>query len=101
MGIFGILLMVVGGIVGCVGGIWLLVVAFQQHILWGLGSLFVPFVSLIFAKKDKERDVTELIAFVTPQVLRSVADDAEVTRRAEEGIRERHEGSIMPEQRGK
>ena len=31
-----------------VGGIWILVNAFKTSILWGLGSLFVPFVSLIF-----------------------------------------------------
>jgi hypothetical protein len=37
-----------GALVAFVAGIWLLVLAFRAHILWGLGSLFVPFVSLIF-----------------------------------------------------
>mgnify|MGYP001821413435 FL=1 len=34
---------------GLLGGIWLLIVAFKESIWWGLGSLFIPFVSLIFA----------------------------------------------------
>lgn len=41
-------LMIVGGIASIVGGIWFLVVAFQESVLWGLGCLFVPFVSLVF-----------------------------------------------------
>jgi len=48
MGTIGMLLMVVGYIISLVGGIWLLVKAFQESVLWGLGCLFVPFVSLIF-----------------------------------------------------
>jgi hypothetical protein len=38
-----------GLVVALVGAIWLIVLAFQKSVLWGLGSLFVPFVSLIFA----------------------------------------------------
>ena len=30
------------------GGIWFLIVTFQESVGWGLGCLFVPFVSLIF-----------------------------------------------------
>ena len=44
----GIVLFVLGLLVGGVGGIWLLVVAFRQSILWGLGCLVVPFVELVF-----------------------------------------------------
>ena len=33
---------------GLLGGIWLLIVAFKVRIWWGLGSLFIPLVSLIF-----------------------------------------------------
>lgn len=39
---------VVGMILGFVGGIWIVVLAFKESVLWGLGSLFVPFVALIF-----------------------------------------------------
>ena len=45
---FGIILIIVGSIIALFYGIILLIRAFQTHILWGLGSLFVPFVSLIF-----------------------------------------------------
>ena len=44
----GIALCVLGGLVTFVGAIMLLVAAFSESILWGLGSLFVPFVGLIF-----------------------------------------------------
>jgi len=39
---------VIGGLVATVAGIWLLVEAFKVSVLWGLGSIFIPFVSLIF-----------------------------------------------------
>lgn len=48
MEMVGLALMVVGGIVALVGGIWFLVVACSESILWGLGCFFVPFVSLVF-----------------------------------------------------
>jgi hypothetical protein len=41
-------LLAVGGIVVLVAGVMLLVKAFQTSVLWGLGYMFVPFVSLIF-----------------------------------------------------
>lgn len=49
MGILGLLLVLIGGAVGITGGLWLLVLAFQESILWGLGTIFVPFVGLVFA----------------------------------------------------
>ena len=42
------ILVVSGLIVGLIGGIWFLVVAFQESVLWGLGCLFVPLVCLVF-----------------------------------------------------
>ena len=48
MGIIGGLIMLVA-VIGCfVFGIQLLILAFRKSVLWGLGSLFVPFVSLVF-----------------------------------------------------
>ncbi|HTU68378.1 MAG TPA: hypothetical protein VMF52_20715 [Steroidobacteraceae bacterium] len=41
-------LLILGGILAVVGGIWLLVVTFQTSVLWGIGSLLIPLVSLIF-----------------------------------------------------
>jgi hypothetical protein len=45
----GWVLLILGGIVGFAGGLWLLIVAFQESIGWGLASLLIPFVALIFA----------------------------------------------------
>lgn len=44
----GLLLMGVGGILALVTGIWLLILAFREHVLWGLAYLFVPFAALVF-----------------------------------------------------
>lgn len=41
-------LMILGGIVMLVGGIMFLIAAFSESVLWGLGCLFIPFVSLFF-----------------------------------------------------
>lgn len=48
MEILGLVLMGVGGLIAIVGSIWFLIEAFKSGILWGLGCLFVPFVSLIW-----------------------------------------------------
>ena len=48
MAILGTVLMVVGGIAMRVFWIQILIVAFKTHIGWGLGSLFIPFVGLVF-----------------------------------------------------
>ncbi|MFO0799566.1 MAG: hypothetical protein U0804_19015 [Gemmataceae bacterium] len=37
------------GLIACIAGsIWMLVLAFQESVLWGLGCLFIPFVGLVF-----------------------------------------------------
>jgi hypothetical protein len=36
------------GIVGLVSFIWVVVIAFKEHILWGFGCLFVPLVIIVF-----------------------------------------------------
>jgi hypothetical protein len=41
-------LFVLGALAIVIGGIIFLVEAFKEHILWGLGSIFLPFVGLIF-----------------------------------------------------
>ena len=43
-----IALMGIGFIIAVVYGIILLIKAFKVNIWWGLGSLFVPFVGLVF-----------------------------------------------------
>ena len=41
-------LLVVGVILCVIGGIGMLIVAFRESVLWGLGCFFIPLVSLIF-----------------------------------------------------
>ncbi len=48
MEILGIILLLIGVVIGLVFGIQLLILAFRTSILWGLGYIFIPFVSLIF-----------------------------------------------------
>ena len=48
MEILGFALIIIGVIIGFVFGIQLLILAFRTSVLWGLGYIFVPFVSLIF-----------------------------------------------------
>ncbi len=48
MAILGLLVLIAGLIISLIGGIWFLVVAFRESILWGLGCIFIPFVSLFF-----------------------------------------------------
>jgi hypothetical protein len=59
------ILNVVGAVVALAGGIWLLVVAFQESILWGIGCLLVPCIGLIFAimhwEKAKKPFLIELV----------------------------------------
>lgn len=38
----------IGLIIALIYGIQLLILAFKESVLWGLGYLFVPFVALIF-----------------------------------------------------
>jgi len=44
----GLVLLIVGGLAMLVTGFMLLAKAFQTSVWWGLGYIFVPFVSLIF-----------------------------------------------------
>ena len=48
MEVIGLCLFAVGLIVAIIGGIWFLIVAFQESVLWGLGCLLFSPVSLIF-----------------------------------------------------
>jgi len=41
-------LIILGSLIAFVGGLWLLVVIFQESILWGIRSILLPLVPLIF-----------------------------------------------------
>jgi hypothetical protein len=48
MSIVGFVLLAIGGIAAFITGIMILIEAFKESLLWGLGSLLVPFVILVF-----------------------------------------------------
>lgn len=58
MEILGMLLMGLGGITALVGSVWLLIEEFKTSIVWGLGCIFVPFVSLIWLVMHFDRGAT-------------------------------------------
>ena len=41
-------LIIVGFIISLVFGLQLLIMAFKESVLWGLGYIFIPFVALVF-----------------------------------------------------
>lgn len=47
--IAGEILFWIGMLMGLGGGLWLIGIAFQESTLWGLGCLFLPVVSPVFA----------------------------------------------------
>ena len=68
MDVIGTIIIIIGAIVMIVGGIMLLIVAFKESIWWGLGSIFIPFVALIFVimhwQKSKKAFFIWLAGFV-------------------------------------
>ncbi len=48
MDVLGIGLACIGALVAIGGSIWLVITTFKQGLSWGLGTLFIPFVSLAF-----------------------------------------------------
>lgn len=44
----GLVLVIIGLLIAVVGGIWFLVVAFQESVLWGLGCLLFGPIGLVF-----------------------------------------------------
>ena len=65
----GTLLVILGGIAMFVGGIWLLVEAFKESVLWGLGSIFIPFVSLVFVIMHWDVSKTPFLIWIGGLVL--------------------------------
>ncbi len=65
-------LVMIGFGISAVAGIWFLVVAFKESVLWGLGCLLVPFVSLIFLIihwQDAKRPFLWSLLAVVPLVI--------------------------------
>jgi hypothetical protein len=68
-GVFMVALFYLGALLCVVGGLWLLVVAFTESILWGLASLFIPFVILIFALTHWERSQKPFLIYLAGAIL--------------------------------
>mgnify|MGYP000660247003 CR=1 FL=1 len=62
----GSILIFIGAIIGLIFGIQILILAFKESLGWGLGSLIIPFVMLIFVimhwEKAKSPFLKSLIA---------------------------------------
>lgn len=58
-----------GIVLSLVGGLWIVVNAFRTSVLWGLGSLLIPFVSLIFALMNFAENKVPLLLCVIGLVL--------------------------------
>jgi hypothetical protein len=81
-----LLVLVVGMVLAFAGGLWLLIVAFRQSILWGLAYMFVPFAALVFiivhwqeAKKPFLVLLLGLALMVGPVIKMGPPGDAETT----------------------
>lgn len=48
MELIGLILIGLGFMVVLISGIWFLVVAFRESVLWGLACLFIPIAQLFF-----------------------------------------------------
>lgn len=55
MDAIGIGLLILGLLANSVCGIWIIIIAFQRHIGWGLAVLFVPIASLVYVCMDWNR----------------------------------------------
>lgn len=59
-----------GVVLSLVGGIWLVVKAFQNSILWGIGCLLIPLVGLFFALRHWEEAKTPFLIALTGVIIR-------------------------------
>jgi type II secretory pathway component GspD/PulD (secretin) len=61
---------------------------------------YIPVLDWVFAKKDKQRVVTEIIAFITPVVLRGPAEANDMTQKTEGDLKRRQEWPVLPPEKG-
>lgn len=54
----------IGLILCIVGGLWIVVNAFKKSIWWGLGSLIIPLVALIYAIMNFAENKIPLLIYV-------------------------------------
>jgi hypothetical protein len=71
MSTLGMILNLIGGLIGLAGGIWLIVVAFKESILWGI-LCFIPCVNIIFALTHWEKAKKPFLVLLVGAALASV-----------------------------
>ena len=71
-------LLLVGYIAAVLGGLWLLVLIFQNSVVWGICSLVIPFVSLIFVFTNWDDAKKPFLVQVVGLVLIFLGADAAV-----------------------
>jgi hypothetical protein len=68
MGLIAMLLYGIGLLIAMVGAIWIVVIAFQESVLWGLGCFFIPCVALYYVithwEKTKKPFLIEVVGGV-------------------------------------
>ena len=72
MEIIGLILFTVGAALAVIGGIWLLVVAFQESALWGVGCLLFSPISIVFVImhwEEASKPFLVQLAGVVPMVI--------------------------------
>lgn len=62
-------LAILGAILGIVGYVWLLVLAFSENIGWGIGSLLCGIVALVFGITRWPETKVPILLYVTGLVL--------------------------------
>ena len=60
------------GIVGLVSFIWVVVIAFKEHILWGFGSLFVPLVIIVFGIVHWDKAKKPFLVYIIVSIIMAV-----------------------------
>ncbi len=65
----GIILTLLGLVAALAGGIWIIVLTFRTSILWGLASLLIPVVALIFSIMHWEDAKRPFLIYVAGIVL--------------------------------
>ncbi|MEO8012128.1 MAG: hypothetical protein ABI650_10825, partial [Dokdonella sp.] len=63
------IMVVLGLLLIAVGTIWIIVNAFGQSVWWGIGSLLLPFVALIFALMNFAENKLPLLLYIAGIVL--------------------------------
>lgn len=69
MAAIGGLIVLVGWLVSLVGSVMVLIKAFQESIVWGLCSLFIPFVILAFVITHWEDSKKGFLIFIAGVVV--------------------------------